>query len=59
MQDLFQNYVDDLIKLRDAFHDELAAQAQELSKAMGIYARGSEAALASLMEKVAARGVEL
>ena len=37
MQDLFQNYVDDLNKLRDAFHDELAVQARELSKAMGIY----------------------
>ena len=34
MQDLFQNYVDSVNKLRDAFHDELAAQAQELSKAL-------------------------
>ena len=59
MQDLFQNYVDDLNKLRDAFHDELTAQAQELSKAMGIYAHRSEAALASFMEKVSARGVEV
>jgi hypothetical protein len=59
MQDLFENYVDDLNKLRDAFHDELAAQAQELSKAMGIYARSNEAALSSFMEKVAARGAEL
>ena len=39
MQDLFQNYVDDLNKLRDAFHDELTVQARELSKAMGSYAR--------------------
>ena len=45
MQDLFQNYVDNVSKLRDAFHDELAAQAQELSKAMDIYAQRSEAAL--------------
>jgi hypothetical protein len=59
MQDLFQNYVDSLNKLRDAFHDELAAQAQELSKAMDIYAQRSEAALASFMEKVSARGVEV
>jgi hypothetical protein len=56
---LFQGYVDDLFKLRDAFHDELAAQAQELSKAMGIYARDSEAALSLFMEKVSARGAEL
>ena len=59
MQDLFQTYVDDLNKLRGAFHDELAAQARELSKAMGIYATGSETALSSFMEKVAARGAEL
>jgi hypothetical protein len=59
MQDLFQNYVDDLIKLRDAFHDELAATAAELSKAMGNYARRSEEALALFMEKVSARGTEL
>jgi hypothetical protein len=59
MQDLFENYVTDLNKLRDRFHDELTATAEELSKAMGIYARRSEAALASFMEKVKARGVEL
>ena len=34
MQDLFQNYVSDLNKLRDAFHNELTATAEELSKAM-------------------------
>jgi hypothetical protein len=59
MQDLFQHYVDDVIKLRDAFHDELGVTAQELSKAMGIYARDSEAALSLFMEKVSARGAEL
>ena len=59
MQDLFQNYVDNVNKLRDAFHVELAAQAQELSKAMDIYAQRSEAALASFMQKVSASGVEV
>jgi hypothetical protein len=59
MQDLFQNYVNDLNKLRDAFHGELTATAEELSKAMGLYSRRSEAALASFMEKVSTRGVEL
>src|SRR5580704_19682389 len=59
MQDLIQNYVNDLNKLRDAFHNELTATAEELSKAMGNYAHRSEAALASFMEKVTARGVEL
>jgi hypothetical protein len=59
MQDLFQKYVDDLNKLRVAFHDELAAQARELSKAMGIYARSNEAALSVFMEQVSARGAEL
>jgi hypothetical protein len=59
MQDLFQNYVIDLNKLRDAFHNELTATAEELSKAMGSYAHRSEAALASFMEKVSARGMEL
>jgi len=59
MQDLFQNYVDDLNKLRDAFHDELTVQARELSKAMGNYSQRCEAALASFMEKVSARGVEV
>ena len=58
MQDLFQNYVDDLTKLRGAFHEELAAEARELSNAMGKYSQRSEAALASFMEKVSApRGV--
>jgi hypothetical protein len=58
MQDLFQNYVSDLNKLRDAFHGELTATAEELSKAMGLYSRRSEAALASFMEKVSTRGME-
>jgi hypothetical protein len=58
MQDLVQTYVDDLNRLRDAFHEELAATAGELSKAMDIYAHRSEAALASLMEKASARGEE-
>ena len=59
MQDLFQNYMDDLSKLREAFHNELTATAEELSKALGVYAQRSEAALASMMEKVSARGAEL
>jgi hypothetical protein len=59
MQDLFQNYVDDLHKLRDALHDELAVQARELSMAMGNYSQRCEAALASFMEKVSASGVEV
>jgi hypothetical protein len=59
MQDLFQNYVGDLIKLRDAFHEELAATAAELSTAMGDYSQRSEAALTSFMEKVSARGEAL
>jgi hypothetical protein len=59
MQDLFQNYVSDLNKLKDAFHNELTTTAEELSKAMGNYAHRSEAALTSFMEKVSARGTEL
>ena len=59
MQDLIQNYVIDLKKLREAFHDELTATAEELSKAMGVYAHRNEAALASFMEKASARGLEL
>jgi hypothetical protein len=59
MQDLIQNYLSDLNKLRDAFHGELTATAEELSKAMGVYAHRSEAGLASFMEKVSARGMEL
>jgi hypothetical protein len=59
MQDLFENYVSDLNKLRDAFHGELGATAQNLSKAMDIYAERSEAALASFMARVSARGMEL
>lgn len=59
MQDLFQNYVDVLNKLRDDFHSELTAQAQELAKAIGNYSRRSEAALSLFMEQVSARGVEL
>ena len=59
MQNLFQNYVSDLIKLRDAFHGELSATAEDLSKAMTLYAGRSEAALASFMEKLASSCVEL
>jgi hypothetical protein len=51
MQDLFENYVSELNKLREAFHNELAATSNELSKAMDMYARRGEAALASFMEK--------
>jgi hypothetical protein len=58
MQDLFQSYVDDLNKFRDAFYDELTTQARELSEALGIYAQRSEAALVWLMEQVSAREVE-
>src|SRR5271169_6679915 len=35
------------------------ATADQLSKAMGVYAHRSEAALASFMEKASARGLEL
>jgi hypothetical protein len=59
MQDLFQNYMDDVSKLREAFHSELTATAEELTKAMGLYAARSEAALASFMEKASTRGAEL
>ena len=59
MQDLMQSYASDLNKLRDAFHNELTATAEELSKAMAFYASRSDAALASFMEKATARGEEL
>ena len=59
MYDLFQNYVSDLNKLREAFHSELAATAEDLSKAMALYADRGEAALASFMEQAATRGAEL
>jgi hypothetical protein len=52
MQDLFQNYASDLNKLREAFHSELEATAEELSKAMALYAGRTESALASFMEKL-------
>jgi hypothetical protein len=59
LQDLFENYVSDLYKLRDAFHGDLTSTAMELSQAMDDYSRRSEAALTSFMEKVATRGAEL
>jgi hypothetical protein len=59
MQDLFQNYVDDLIRLRETFHSELSSTSEELTKALAHYAARGEAALASFMEKAAARGEEL
>jgi hypothetical protein len=59
VQDLFQNYVSDLTKMRDEFHDELTATATELSKAICEYSRRGEAALTSFMEQVAARGEAL
>ena len=59
MYDLFQNYVSDLNKLREAFHSELAATAEDLSKSMALYADRSEAALASFMEQAATRGAAL
>ena len=59
MQDLMQAYASDLNKLRDAFHNELTATAEELSKAMAFYASRSDAALTSFMEKATARGKEL
>jgi hypothetical protein len=59
MYDLFQSYVSDLNKLREAFNGELVATAEDLSKAMALYADRNEAALASFMEKAATRGAEL
>src|SRR5215469_6788524 len=59
MYDLFQNYVGDLNKLREAFHSELEAAAGDLSQAMALYASRGEAALASFMEQAATRGAEL
>jgi hypothetical protein len=56
MQDLFQNYVSDLSKLRDELHEELRVTATELSKAMSDYSRRGEEALTSFMAKVSARG---
>jgi hypothetical protein len=56
---LFQNYIDDLIKLREAFHTELSATSEELTRALAHYAARGEAALASMMEKAAIRGEEL
>jgi hypothetical protein len=59
MQDLIQNYVSDLNKLREVLHSELATTSEELSMAIGLYAKRSEAALALFMEKASARGMEL
>ena len=59
MEDLFENYVSELNKLREAFQNELGATSEELSRAMDICARRGEAALAAFMEKVSASGMEL
>ena len=59
MQDLIQNYVSDLHTLREVFHKELEATSEELSKAMALYAKRCDAALASFMEKASARDSEL
>ena len=59
MQDLIQNYAGDLQTLREVFHKELEATSEELSKAMALYARRCDAALASFMEKASARDREL
>ena len=59
MQDLIQNYVGDLHTLREVFHKELEATSEELSKAMALYAKRCDAALASFMEKASARDREL
>jgi hypothetical protein len=59
MQDLCQNYVDDVKKLREAFHGQLTDEVQELSQAMSVYAQNTEAALSLFMEKVSARSAEL
>src|SRR3984957_2077747 len=59
MQDLIKNYVSDLHKLREVFHQELEATAEELSKAMALYAKRCDAAIASFMEQASARESEL
>jgi hypothetical protein len=59
VQDLIKNDVGDLHKLREVFHKELEATAEELSKAMALYAKRCDAALASFMEKASARDREL
>ena len=59
MEDLTRDYASDLKKLREAFHKELTATADKLSKPMGVYAHRGEAALATFMEKASARRLEL
>ena len=59
MYDLFQNYVGDLNRLREAFHSELEATAKDLSQAMARYTSRNDAALESFMEQAAIRGAEL
>ncbi len=59
MQDLVQDDVSDLNRLREELHNELAATAAELSKALEHCAQRNDGALASFMEKAAARGIEL
>ncbi len=59
MQDLVQSYVSDLRNLRDVFHKELTATAEDLSKALALYAHRSDEALASFMEKASALSLEL
>lgn len=58
MQDLIHDYIKDLNALRDSFHDELKTTAEELSKAIGNYARRGEEALEKFLEKACARSVE-
>jgi hypothetical protein len=58
MQDLIHDYVKDLNTLRDSFHDELKTTAEELSKAIGNYARRGETALDTFLEKARARSIE-
>ena len=59
MQDLIQDYVSDLNRLREEIHNVLSATATELSKALSLYVERNEAALASFMEKASARGMAL
>jgi len=59
MRDLIQDYVGDLHQLREVFHKELEATSEELSKAMALYAKRCDAALASFMEKASAHDREL
>lgn len=59
MLDLVQEFVAEVVKMREAAHDEMSKSADELSRAMVAYGERAQAALVAFVAAAHARGDQM